>query len=324
MVVIQGHQLFADELTRLAGEISDPGLSSIAADVGAPLQVAVRGRRGVGRRTVAAALAAAGVCVADRPGAPADAVVYVVAEAVKPEDTAAVRAARPRPVLVVLNKADLAGHCGVTAVAAATGAPAESMSALFALAALGRLDGGLWAALRGVAARPADVSCAERFAECPHGVPRPVRRRLCDTVDLSGIERLLELARRGGTVMQARTTLRRLSGVDGVVARLAGLGAGVRHRGISEAVARLEALAVGRDFAGRVDEFLTCEATVAARMAAAEAAVGELRPPGEPVLRRACRWQNYRRGPVGVAERACAGDITRGSLRAWAATRSRS
>lgn len=135
--MIQGHQLFADGLTRLAGEISDPGLSSIAAGVVAPLRVAVFGRRGVGRRTVAAALSAAGVCVADRPDAPADALVHVVAEAVKPEDTAAVRAARRRPVLVVLNKVDLAGCCGVTDVAAATDAPAESMSALFALAGLG-------------------------------------------------------------------------------------------------------------------------------------------------------------------------------------------
>ncbi|ORW93453.1 hypothetical protein [Mycolicibacter terrae] len=325
MVVIQGHQLFADGLTRLAGEISDPGLSSIAAGVVAPLRVAVFGRRGVGRRTVAAALSAAGVCVADRPDAPADALVHVVAEAVKPEDTAAVRAARRRPVLVVLNKVDLAGCCGVTDVAAATDAPAESMSALFALAGLGeRLDAALWSGLCGIAAQPADLSCAEHFVRCPHGVPRPVRERLCATLDLSGIERVLELARRGGTVTQARMMLRRLSGVDGVVARLGALGAGVRHRRMSEAVARLEALAVGRDFAARIDEFLTDDATVAARMSAAAVVLGERWAPGDPVLRRARRWQAYRTAPVGITGRACAADIARGSLREWAATRDRS
>ncbi|MGB3665217.1 MAG: hypothetical protein WBA04_20230, partial [Mycolicibacter algericus] len=57
MVVTQGHQLFADGLTRLAADLSDPRLLSIAVDVNAPLRVAVCGRRGVGRRTVAAALA---------------------------------------------------------------------------------------------------------------------------------------------------------------------------------------------------------------------------------------------------------------------------
>ncbi|MGB5798257.1 MAG: hypothetical protein WBH51_20995, partial [Mycolicibacter algericus] len=48
MVVTQGRQLFADGLTRLAADLSDPRLSSIAADVNAPLRVAVCGRRGVG------------------------------------------------------------------------------------------------------------------------------------------------------------------------------------------------------------------------------------------------------------------------------------
>ncbi|OBK89601.1 hypothetical protein [Mycolicibacter sinensis] len=325
MVVTQGHQLFAAELTRLAGEICDPGLSSIAAGITAPLTIAVCGRRGVGRRSVAAALAAAGVRVADRPDAEADAVVYVVAEAVKPEDAAAVvRAARRAPLLVVLNKADLAGHCGVAGVAAATGARAEPLSALFALAALEeRLDPGLWAALRRLAAEPADLSCAEHFVRCRHGVPRQLRERLCATLDLSGIGRVLELARRGGTVAQARTVLRRLSGVDGVLARLAALGAGVQHRRMSEAVARLEALAVGRDFAARIDEFLTRDATVAARMAAAVAVLPEHAVAGGPLLR-ARRWQAYRSAPMGITQRACAGDITRGSLRAWAATRGRS
>lgn len=319
----QGHQLFADELTRLAGEICDPALSLIAAEVAAPLQVAVCGRRGVGRRTVAAALAAAGVHITGRPDA--DAAVYVVAEVVKPEDTAAVHALRRRPVLVVLNKADLSGQCDVADAAAATRAPAEPLSALFALAALPhRLDAGLWAALRRLAADPGDLSSAEHFVRCPHTLPRQIRARLCATLDVSGVERLLELARRGGTLPQARMLLGRISGVDGVVAHLGVLAAAVQHRRMSEAVARLEAHAVGRDFAPRIDEFLTCDATATARMAAAAAVLREPPAPGEPVLRRACRWQAYRSAPLSVTSRACAADLARGSLRAWAATRGRS
>jgi hypothetical protein len=327
MVVTQGHQLFADELTRLAGEISDPRLSVIAAGVTAPLQVAVCGRRGVGRRTVAAALAAAGVSIVRGPElkAPeADVAVYVVAEAVKPEDrknVAAVRAARSRPVLVLLNKADLSGRCGVADVAAATGAAAAPMSALFALAAVdGRLDNELWAALGRLAAQPADLSSVDHFVSSPHPMPRQARERLCATLDLSGIERVLELARRGGTVPQARMLLRRLSGVDDVVAHLSSLGAGVHHRRMSEAAARLEALAVGDS---RIDEFVNRDATVAAGMAAAAAAVREQCLPGEPALQRARRWHAYRSAPVGADQRACAADIARGSLRSWSARRGR-
>jgi hypothetical protein len=330
MVVTQGHQLFAAELTRLAGEISDPRLSLIAASITAPLQVAVCGRRGVGRRTVAAALAAAGVRIVRGPGlkaAAADAAVYVVAEVVKPEDptnVAAVQAmsfGRRRPVLVLLNKSDLSGHCGVADVAAATRAAAAPMSALFALAALDdHLDSGLWTVLDRIAAHPADLSSVDHFVSCPHPVPRQARERLCATLDLSGIERVLELARRGGTVTQARMLLRRLSGVDDVVAHLTALGAGEHQRRMLEAVARLEALAVGD---GRIDEFLNRDATVAARMAAAAAAVQQQYVPGEPPLRRARRWHAYRSAPVGAIQRACAADIARGSLRSWSATRGR-
>lgn len=311
----QGHQLFADELTGLATQNSDPRLATIAADITAPLQVAVHGRRGVGRRTVAAALAAAGVRIAEQPGAAdtAELAVHVVAEVVKPEDTAALHAARRRPVLVVLNKADVCGHD-----AAAMPVPVEPMSALFALAARGDgLDDRLWDALGCLAARPADLRSAERFVSCPHPVPRQTRERLCATVDLSGIEALLDLARRGATVAQARDRLCQLSGVDRVVARLEVMCAAVYHRRMSEAVTRLEAMAVGDS---RIDEFLVGDTTVAARLTAATAAIDV---PDEPVLARARRWQTHRSAPVGVAQRACAADIARGSLRAWATMRGR-
>jgi hypothetical protein len=71
--------------------------------------VAVSGRRGVGRSTVAHALARAGeLCgtITVTTSSEADVDVYVVAEVVKPEDCDAI-AATGRPVLAVLNKADL-------------------------------------------------------------------------------------------------------------------------------------------------------------------------------------------------------------------------
>ncbi|HZC51447.1 MAG TPA: hypothetical protein VE441_02985, partial [Mycobacterium sp.] len=56
----QGHQIFVDELARFATEHADARVTTIAERAAAPLRVAVRGRRGVGRGTVARALDRAG------------------------------------------------------------------------------------------------------------------------------------------------------------------------------------------------------------------------------------------------------------------------
>ena len=71
--------------------------------------MAVAGRHGVGRRTVAHALTLAGELrgtIALTTSSAADLDVYVLAEVVKPEDLDALSTAR-RPTLAVLNKADL-------------------------------------------------------------------------------------------------------------------------------------------------------------------------------------------------------------------------
>src|SRR5262249_32072732 len=111
----QGHQIFIDELARFADGHADARVTAIAERAAAPLRVAVRGRRGVGRSTVAYALGRAGTAsgiVVSSPGCAADrdvdVIVYVTTEVIKPEDADAIAAAG-RPVLVVLNKADLAG-----------------------------------------------------------------------------------------------------------------------------------------------------------------------------------------------------------------------
>ena len=61
----EGHQIFTDELTRFAERAGDSRITELIDEVRGPLRVAVRGRDGVGRDTVAAALTGAGITVAD-------------------------------------------------------------------------------------------------------------------------------------------------------------------------------------------------------------------------------------------------------------------
>jgi hypothetical protein len=163
----QGRQIFVDELGRFAAEVADSRCAAIVSRLAAPLRVAVSGRRGVGRSTVAHGLARAGdlwgtITVTTSPEADVD--VYVIAEVVKPEDRDVIAAAG-RPVLVVLNKADLIAttqpglhHQGPTSAArtrcarlcAHTGLRIEPMVGLLAVAALDDVvDDTLWAALGG-------------------------------------------------------------------------------------------------------------------------------------------------------------------------------
>jgi hypothetical protein len=330
----QGHKIFVDELARFAAGGADPRVTAIAERAGAPLRVAVRGRPGVGRRTVARALdlagAGRGIAATAGPAADADAVVYVTAEVIKPEDADAIASAGG-PLVVVLNKAELsrlAGRADDARFAALVGAPIAPMSGLLAVAALDGLDDELWAALRVLAAAPAgclDGSFAG-FLAADLPVPTDVRLRLLETVDLFGTAVGIAAARRGGTRPQARALLRRLSGVDAVLDEISAIGAEARYRRVLRAVAELEALAVGDD---DIHAFLSRDDTVVARMAAAVdlAEAAGLDPGGddrdhEPAahLPRAVRWRHYslgRLGPVSDLQRACGADIARGSLRLW-------
>jgi hypothetical protein len=324
-------------------------VTAIAERAAAPLRVAVRGRRGVGCATVARALdragTAAGIMVIP-PTCPADLVVYVITEVVKPEDTQAIQAiaAARRPVLAVLNKADLAGFAGDGPITAArsrcahfsplVGVPMEPMIGLLAVAVVDdRLDDALWAALRVLAAHPAGSASLdgsyEGFLAANNPVPIQVRRRLLNALDLFGIALGLAAVRQGGTAAQAQALLRRVSCIDAVVDKVVAVGAEPRYRRVLEAVAELEAMAVCHDEIGaRISAFLSRDDTVIARMAAAvdlaETAGLEVGPGfadrDDPAahLPRAVRWQRYSRGPVSDVHRACAADITRGSLRLWA------
>jgi hypothetical protein len=263
----RGSEIFVDELTRFAAGIADHRVSAIAERAATPLRVAVRGRSGVGRRTVARALQRAGIVLAGEFGV-ADLVVHVTAEVVKPEDIREIAEER-RPVLAVLNKADLLGFAGDGPLAVAkarcadfaplVGVPIEPMAALLAVAALDDLAEDLWTALRMLADDPSDAAS-----------PEAVRLRLLDTLDMFGIALAVAAIRRGNTFAQVRTLLRRVSGIDAVVAGLDAVGAGLRYARVLDAVAELEALAVsGGEVGERIDEFLRCDDTVIARMASA-------------------------------------------------------
>lgn len=308
----QGHQIFVDELARFATSSADQRVVAIAQRAAEPLRVAVRGRPGVGCRTVARALQGAGSSsgMTATPQARAadsdvDLVVYVTVEVVKPEDREAIAATR-RPVVAVLNKADLAGPlsgAGPIVMAQARcaqfstllGVPMESMIGLLAVAALDDLD-------------------------------TEVRLRLLDTLDLFGIALGMAAFRPGRpsrTPAQLRTLLRRVSGVDAVIDKVTAAGSEVRYRRLLDAVAELEALAAqAKEIGGPIGEFLRDDDTVLARMAAAvdvALAVGlDVGPLDDPAahLPRAVRWHRYSLDN-GDMHRTCGADIARGSLRLW-------
>ncbi|WP_246227827.1 hypothetical protein [Mycolicibacterium helvum] len=266
-------------------------------------------------------LRGAGVVIVD-PAEPADLVVYVLAETLKPEDRRALTES-PRPAVAVLNKADLAGFGGEGPVVAAaahcrrlrelTGVPIYPLAGLAALAAVDDtvIDDELVEALRALTTDPADLGSTDRFAATAHRLPDATRQRLLTQLDLFGIAHGVLAMRDGADRTGLVTALRRASAVDGLLAGIDTAAAPVRYRRLTEAhAAKFPA-------AGETDE------QVAARMAAA---VEVVRAAGMTVddgvtatahLQRAITWQRYSRGPVSRLHRSCGVDIARGSLRLW-------
>lgn len=329
----QGQRRLVEAMTHFAGDSSVALVKRGITALDAPLRVAVHGLPGVGGSAVSAVLGALGFEVTERP---ADVEVRVVAEVVKPEDLRAITAA-PGPVLLLLTKADLAGfgpggpvetarrRCAE--LAAVAGTPAEPMVGLLALAALDPdvLDEALMDALRVLAAEPGDLRTVETFVTGPHRLPAADRQRLADVLDLFGIAHaviVLRGAASGAVGRDAvRAVLRRVSGADAVAARIDLLGAEVRYRRLQAVIAELE-LAALTDPA--VAHFLAGDDVVLARMAAAMDVMvvagmtfDGLDAEGDAQLRRAVRWRRYGAGPVNSVHRACAADISRGSLRLW-------
>lgn len=280
--------------------------------MGQPVRIRVIGRAGCGRRTVNRVLRGAGVAIANSSEG-ADLDIYVLAETLKPEDRRAL-ADSPRPVVVVLNKADLAGFGGRGPVAAATahcvrlgelsGAPVHPLAGLAALAALDDtvLDDGMLDALRALTTDPADLGSTDRFAANPHRVAAPIRARLLARLDLFGIAHAVLALRSGADRAGVLAALRTASALDGLL------------DGIEAAAAPLhyERLAADDGIAARM-----AAAVAVVRAAGLEVDAMDDDAPASANLRRAITWQRYSRGPVSRLHRSCGADIVRGSLLLW-------
>lgn len=281
------------------------------------MRVSVRGREGVGRGTVAAALTAAGVPLTTPDDPDADVTVLVLAEAVKPEDTTLL--VDGTPALAVLNKADLGGVDAVAA-RAATGVPTVPMIGVLATA---ELDDELLAALRLLAVDPADLTSTDAFVGHEHRLSQAVRARLLAVLDRFGITRAEQALQQGAPASSLPAVFRGLSGIDDVLGQLTATAAPVRYRRVRAALTELQAGAVSD---GRWSEFLVADDTVIAVMAAAVDVVEsagltvDTRDDAVGHLHRAVHWQRYSRGPVNALHRTCGADISRGSLRLLART----
>ena len=321
----EGHQIFTDELTRFAERTGDPRITPlIDRRIAGPLRVAVRGRDGVGRGTVATALAEQRCRVVqpthgrrcarrgrrrgaqargpwrcsggDRPiaGACSTRRTWPVSEQAARSRGADRRAADYR---------------------ALTGVPTVPMVGLLAAATL---DDELVAALRMLSrrARRPDVHrrvrgrAAQPAPRCPAtaaGHPRPVRHR----------------PRRSGAATKVRTPMRCLRCCVGSARSTA-------------CVAQLDAAAPRSATGGCARRWSNCDSlavqsgderwpsscgddAVIGVMAAAVDVVRGGRADGRPRRRRrphicdrAMHWHRYSRGPVNALHRSCGADIAAG------------
>jgi len=301
------------------------------------VRVAVRGRSGVGRATVSAALADAGVAItADETAA--DITVVVIAETLKPEDRLTVRRSAT-PTVVILNKADLAGF-GIGGPLAAAQRHAEAVRAslssvsslgtptvpMAGLLAIAELDDELMAALRVLVHAPADLTSTDAFVQSEHPLSGEVRRRLLAALDRFGIAHAVLAVEHGADATEVSALLRRLSRVEEVVAAVHAVGAPVRYRRVRASIAEVRGLAV-QSGDQALAELLSADDTVLAVMGAAvevvEAEGMHVDRGDGPAAhrRRAAYWRRYGSGPVNALHRSCSADICRGSLRLYGRSR---
>lgn len=318
----------ADVTEMLAGcaaLTADPRLAAVERSLRAPVSVAVRGRRGVGRDAVAAALAAAGVAVT-RAAGNADAEILVLAERLTDEERSVLER-RSRPTLVILNKADLGGAEAGGPLAAADraaarfaerlGLPVVPMVALLAVVDLRDDD---VATLRALIAAPVEMTSVDAVVAGPHPVPEEVRRDLLDRLDRFGLAHAVLAAAEGLGAAAVTARLRALSGTDAVLAALSAVTAPVRYARICAAVRTLRVLAAETSDE-RLAAFLDGDDVVLAVMTAAAdvvEATGASVDRGDDAgahTRRALRWHGHARAPLDALHRSCAADIVRGSLR---------
>lgn len=304
-------QLIA-ELSAHADVTGRSALRPVIDELSRPIRVRTVGRPGVGRRTLTAALHDAGLAVVQTRS---DIEVLVIAETAKPEDCR-ISAAADGPIVIALNKADVLGAAlpdRVELVRRVTGAPVIAVSALLATAVL---DDELLAALRVLAAEPADLNSTDLFCAAPHPLDTDTRARLLAVLDLHGIGESTAAIRAGADAGVLTALLRRTSNIDEVLAGVRAATAPLRYRRLCASMTRLRALAV-RTADQRLDAMLSGDTAVRAAGDAAAEVVGAAGPeagPGDP-LWRAVRWQRYSRGPVNALHRRCGADLARAALR---------
>ncbi|MGP4055126.1 hypothetical protein ACTWP6_09960 [Mycobacterium sp. 4D054] len=319
-----GRHMFADVVAEFAAHTHDPRLRAVPERLRDPLRVAVRGRSGVGCGSVARALAASGVPVVTAVDA-ADAQVIVVAEVLKPEDRALLTA--PVPTVIVLNKADLAGRVVGGPLAAATACAARisgtagvAVVPMIALLARPELDGRDVAALRTLAATPADMTSTDAFVDAEHPVPAEVRRRLLARLDRFGLAHAVLSCAEGADAATVNRALRDLSQVGRVVAAVDAMTAEVTYRRVCAAVDDLHRVAAETRDDGLAGFLAGDDAVIAVMAAAVDAmeATGLRVDRGDSPdahERRAVYWHRYAGGPVTGHHGRCAAAIARGSLR---------
>lgn len=320
---MEAAEIFVDVLTQFAEQSRNPRLAPIIRRSGAPVRVAVCGRRGVGRSTVAAALADAGVAVTADV---ADITVLVVAETLKPEDLIVANRS-DRPTVVILNKADLSafGDAGpmataqrhATALRALTDAPTVPVVGLLARA---ELDDELMTALQTLVDAPANLTSTDAFVHSEHPLSSEIRNRLLDALDRFGIAHAVLAVEGGADLAAVRVLLRRTSRIDEAVAQVTASGAAIRYRRVRAGIDELRSLAM-RSGDQQLADFLVTDDVVLAVMGAAVEAVeadGMHVDRGDDSAahrRRAVHWRRYGCGPVHAAHRRYSADICRGSLR---------
>ena len=323
---------FAEELARFADAEGRPHLTPIIDRLRRPLRVAVVGRDGVGRSTVAAALRRSGLVVGPEPTA--EVRVVVTAEAWKPEDQVVLRSA-PAPAVVVLTKADLTGSGPDGPVAAArrraaaieAGTGVAAVPAVGLLAALDPLDAELVDALGSFVTEPANLATVDAFVSDAHPVGRDVRARLLARLDRFGIAHAVLALAAGTSPADLTAHLRHLGNLDEVMSALNVAAAPARYRRVRAGVTELHCLAIQLDD-DRLTELARSDVAVLAAMTAAVEvveAVGlrvDRRDTAVAHAERAVHWRRYGRGPVDAVHHRCGEDIARGSLRLLAAVTS--
>ncbi|MEP9392070.1 hypothetical protein ABLE94_07380 [Gordonia sp. VNK1] len=229
--------------------------AELSADYLRPLTIAVAGRAGTGRDTMARALRERLAISALGPGedpvalADADLTVYVLVAGVRDSDRAALEALMPDRGIVVLGKADTHDDPDAAAeraerIAAELGRPVIAVSQLLACADL-TADEVAFLRSSALGGEQMPSMSAKYLRGAPGSAERVMRRTLLQRLDRYGIETVLDLLVEDipGDAGALNAVLHRLSGIDALVPAFGALVDGVRRRRAHHARAEVDDLA---------------------------------------------------------------------------------